>query len=334
MHMGITAKELAKKLNLSAAAVSMALNNKPGVSSETRKKVKVAAEKYGYDFDRIQSKKTKTGSIEFIIYKKSGAVVDDTPFFSKVSEGIQSACAEEGYHLRTRYLYEADFGEKDLEEIQFSDCAGIILLGTEMVTDDLKPFLSMPIPVIVLDSYFETFSCDTVIINNEQGAYVATRHLINSCKAQPGYLKSSYTINNFLERSNGFKKAVRAHGMSCSQSLIHELTPSISGAYADMKELLEKNEPLARCYFADNDFIAAGVIKALKEAGKRIPEDVAIVGFDNIPISQVLDLTTINVPKEYMGYLAANRLFYRIQNPKAPTVKLAVATALVDRYSC
>lgn len=123
--MGITAKELAKKLNLSAAAVSMALNDKPGVSQETRKMVKVAAEKYGYDFYRIQSRKSKTGSIDFLVYVKSGAVVQDTPFFSKISEGIQAACTEEGFHLRTQHIYEADFTDRDLENIQYSDCAGI-----------------------------------------------------------------------------------------------------------------------------------------------------------------------------------------------------------------
>ena len=332
--MGITAKELAKKLNLSAAAVSMALNDKPGVSQETRKMVKVAAEKYGYDFYRIQSRKSKTGSIDFLVYVKSGAVVQDTPFFSKISEGIQAACTEEGFHLRTQHIYEADFIDRDLETIQYSDCAGIILLGTEMVTDDLKPFLELPVPVVVLDSYFETFPCDTVLINNEQGAYIATRHLFQTCKAQPGYLKSSYQINNFLEREAGFKKSIRAHGMSFSQSIIHELSPSINGAYSDMKEILKWNEPLARCYFADNDLIAAGAIKAFKEAGKRIPEDIAVVGFDNIPMSQVMDLSTINVPKEYMGRLAAKRLFDRIRNPRLPTVKIAVETTLIDRYSC
>ena len=332
--MGITAKELAEKLNLSAAAVSMALNDKPGVSPETRKKVKVAAEKYGYDFFRIQAKKAKIGSIYFIVYKKSGAVVDDTPFFAKVSEGIQTACSQNGYHLRIQYMYEADFTEKDMETIRYSDCAGIILLGTEMMTDDLNPFLGLPIPIVVLDSYFETFPCDTVLINNEQGAYIATRHLFQKCKAQPGYLKSSYKINNFLEREAGFKKSIRAHGMSFSRSIIHELTPSIEGAYSDMKEILNWNEPLARCYFADNDLIAAGAIKAFREAGKNVPDDIAIVGFDNIPISQILDLTTVNVPKEYMGQMAAERLFERITNPKLPTIKLAVETFLVDRYSC
>lgn len=91
---------------------------------------------------------------------------------------------------------------------------------------------------------------------------------------------------------------------------------------------------MARCYFADNDLIAAGAIKAFREAGKRIPEDIAVVGFDNIPISQILDLTTINVPKEYMGALAAGRLFERIRSPRLPAVKLAVETALIDRFSC
>ena len=79
---------------------------------------------------------------------------------------------------------------------------------------------------------------------------------------------------------------------------------------------------------------STSAIKAFKEAGKRIPEDIAVVGFDNIPMSQVMDLSTINVPKEYMGRLAAKRLFDRIRNPRLPTVKIAVETTLIDRYSC
>ena len=113
--MSISAKELARQLNLSTAAVSMALNDKPGVSQKTRKMVKVAAEKAGYDFSRIRSRKARTGTIDFIVYKKSGAVVDDTPFFGKISEGIQAACSEQGYRLRTQYIYDADFSKKDLE---------------------------------------------------------------------------------------------------------------------------------------------------------------------------------------------------------------------------
>lgn len=334
--MGITAKELAEKLGLSAAAVSMALNDKPGVSTETRKRIKLEAEKYGYDFSKIKPKKFRDGSIYFIIYKKSGAVVDDTPFFAGLSEGIANGCHDAGYQLKIQYLYQSDLSDKSLEEIQYSDCAGVLLLGTEMRSDDLAPFLTLPMPLLLLDSYFEKFPCDTVLINNRQGAYQATRHLIYRCKSQPGYLHSSYPINNFLERADGFKKAIRSHGMSVSKSIVHELTPSLSGAYADMKALLDSKEPLARCYFADNDLIAVGAIRAFREAGIHIPEDVAVVGFDNMPLSQMIDppLTTINVPQQYMGEQAALRLAARILRPGMPVVKMEISTSLVDRYSC
>ena len=172
--MGITAKELARKLNLSAAAVSMALNHKPGVSTATRQLVLDAAEKYGYDFSRIAEKHTTSGAIYFVIYKKHGTVVADTPFFSQVSEGISQGCKKNDYRLKISYIYE-DAITKQIEEIQYSDCAGIILLGTEMESGDLKPFLNLPIPVVLLDAYFETVPCNCVLINNVQGAYLAAR---------------------------------------------------------------------------------------------------------------------------------------------------------------
>ena len=103
--MGITAKELAKKLNLSEAAVSMALNGKPGVSTKTRKTVIEAAEQLGYDFTRISGRTKTTGPITFALYRRHGAIVADTPFFSELSEGIQQKCKEMGHKLNITYLY-------------------------------------------------------------------------------------------------------------------------------------------------------------------------------------------------------------------------------------
>lgn len=153
--MKITAKELAKKLNLSAAAVSIALNGKPGVSTKTRKLVLEAAEKYGYDFTRISEKKRITGTVYFCIYKKHGAVVGDTPFFSEVSEGIADGCKKAEYRMKITYLYEDGELEREIEEIQFSDCVGMILLGTEMTSEDYKHFSHLPFPVILLDTAME-----------------------------------------------------------------------------------------------------------------------------------------------------------------------------------
>ncbi len=335
--MGITAKELAEKLNISAAAVSMALNNKSGVSTQTRQLVMDTALKYGYDFSRISSKNTTSeGSIYLVIYKKHGTVVADTPFFSEVTEGVSHGCKKQNYKLKISYIYEdEDTIQKQIEDIQFSDCIGIILLGTEMTSTDLKPFLSLPLPFVLLDAYFDILSCDSILINNHQGAFLATQYLIRKCKAQPGYLRSAYQISNFTERSTGFYNAVRVSGMSSSQSIVHELSPSIEGAYADMLEIIHAKEPLASCYFADNDLIAVGAMKALKQCGYQIPEQISIIGFDNMPVSSVIEpmLTTIHVPKHYMGEVAARRLIERIANPGDPPVRIQISTTLLKRHT-
>ena len=334
--MKITAKYLASKLNLSAAAVSMALNNKPGVSTETRQKVLDAAENYGFDFSKLSKKQNTTGSIYFILYKKHGTVVADTPFFSSLSEGISLECQTQGYKLKISYIYEdEDIIKQQIEDVRFSDCVGIILLGTEMTPEDLKPFLDLPTPIVLLDAYFETVPCNYVIINNIQGAFMDTSYLIQKRKKQPGYLKSSYYISNFGERTNGFYKAIRTAGMPASSSVVHELAPSIEGAYADMHDILARGNGLADCYFADNDLIAIGAIKALKEKGYQIPADIAVVGFDNLPICSVLDpsLTTIHVPKQYMGQVAVQRLFTILQEPGLPPIKTEISTTLIKRKS-
>lgn len=334
--MGITAKELAEKLNLSAAAVSMALHNKPGVSTRTQQIVMDAALKYGYDFSKLSEKRVIEGAIYLVIYKKHGVIVTDTPFFSEVTEGISLECKKQKYKLKISYIYEEeDTLAKQIEDIQFSDCTGIILLGTEMNMENLKPFLKLPIPMVLLDAYFDTLSCDCVLINNHQGAYLATQYLIRKCKTQPGYLRSSYQISNFSERATGFYNAVRSAGLSASKSIVHSLSPSVDGACFDMLEIIRSDESLADCYFADNDLIAVGAMKAFKQCGLHIPEDISIVGFDNMPVSSVIEpmLTTVHVPKQYMGEIAVQRLIARLKSPGEPPVKIQISTTLIKRQS-
>lgn len=334
--MPITAKELAQKLNLSTAAVSMALNNKPGVSTATRRLVLDIAKKYGYDFSRISEKQAVSGCIYFVNYKKHGAVVADTPFFSEVTDGISLQCQKSGYKLKSCYIYkDEETIQRQIEEIQFSDCIGILLLGTEMSGEDLAPFTNLQIPLVLLDTYFDTAACDCILINNVQGAFLATSYLICKTKAQPGYLQSAYPIRNFSKRSVGFYQAVRDHGMSPSKSIVHSLTPSVEGSYADMIRLIEQGEELASCYFADNDLIAVGVMKAFKEKGYQIPADISIIGFDNLPISSIIEpaLTTVHVPKQYMGELAVDRLIKILNEPNSYPVKTELSTTLVKRKS-
>lgn len=334
--MSITAKALADKLNISATAVSMALNNRPGVSTETRKAVIEAAEKYGYDFSKLALRKNKAGSIYAIIYRSHNAILSYAPIFNELVEGIEQACLKENYKLKLVQFYEKKEDlRKHLEDLRISDCIGIILIGTEMNPENIKMFLSLSIPVIVLDSYFETLKCSYVLINNRQGAYLATDYLISRTLKQPGYLQSSCPLRNFAERQEGFYLAVDDNGMSRSRCITHRLSPAIDGATADMLEILDRGDQLAECYFADNDLIAIGVIKALRLRGYRIPEDIAIVGFDNISESRIVEpsLTTITIPRHYMGQLAAKQLIEEINVPVPHTCKIEVAVSLVKRFS-
>ncbi|MCI5484660.1 MAG: LacI family DNA-binding transcriptional regulator [Clostridiales bacterium] len=333
--MSITAKELAEKLGLSAAAVSMALNNKPGVSESTRDRVLKAAREYDFDFgrQRIREEADK-GSIALLMYRRHGAVVGDTLFFSALSEGISNACRAAGYRMNLQYLHEENL-RVELRNLLSSDTKGILLVGTEMRGGDFAPFVSLPLPLVVLDSYFEGIPRDCVLINNVQGAFTATNYLIAKRGKQPGYLRSSYPINNFDERADGFYKAIRYNGMSTSASIVHRLAPSVEGAYADMKVLLAQSEPLASCYFADNDLIAAGAMRAFKEAGYRIPEDIGIVGFDNSAACEMLDppLTTIHVPKQALGQIAVERLTAIMARKPSANIKIEIETTLIKRKS-
>lgn len=334
--MTITAKELAKKLGISATAVSMALNNKPGVSTETRHAIIKAAEMYGYDFTKLSLKYKPDGKICIILYTSNNAIISYDPIFNELTDGLLRSLKKENYNANVLNFYEKkDDIHSFLGNIRVSNYSGIILLGTELPENIAKQFLSLHIPIVILDSYFKCLDCNHILIDNYQGAYIATNYLITHRRQQPGLLKSSYSAHNFRERELGFREAVKSNGMSPSCSIIHEVAPSIEGAYHDMLELLDQNISIADCYFADNDLIAIGVMNALKSIGYSIPENVAIIGFDNILESVVSTppLTTVNVSRIHMAEVAVKTLLDSIRTIVPYTHKIQISTTLIERNS-
>lgn len=329
----MTAKELAKKLGLSEASVSFALNGKPGVSTKTRNRILEEAEKYGLQVNRKMS--AGHASIYLIYYRKHGAVLNDTSFFSELTEGVEEECVREGYRVNILNVYTVEDLSRQIEELSNLDAAGFMVLGTEMHDEDFTPLSFSKVPVLLLDNHLLSSHIDSVRINNVDGAYQAANYLIRKMKTVPGYLHSSYPINNFDERTEGFRKALRYNGMSVSKAVIHPLSPSIDGAYGDMLEILDQGEEPARCYFADNDQIAIGAMRAFRERGYRIPEDIAIIGFDDIPMCNYTEppLSSVHVPKYHMGLIAAERLIRDINQPDYYAVNIEVSTNLVLRGS-
>jgi len=323
--MKLKAKDIAKKLSISPSAVSFVLNNKPGVSEETRRKVL-----------KVIDQMTHNRNVRFIIYKKHGLVVSDTAFFSALMEGIDREARNLGYNLIVTYMDEnKDNLMKLFHIIKETSPDGIMLLATEMTKEDLKPFKKLNIPLLLLDSYFESENLDTVIINNIEGAYKATCYLIELGHIDIGYLHSSVWINNFDQRMAGFKKAINNKGLKLNENLIFCLEPNIDSSYKNMLEILEKKPKLPTALFADNDIIASGAIKAMKEFGIKIPQDVSVIGFDDMPFCEMIDppLTTIMVYKQRMGMIALKRLVERIDEAPAETIRIEVNTTLIKRKS-
>lgn len=333
--MAISAKELAKILNVSAATISMVFNDKPGISESTKKVVLKAAEKYGYSFSKKQTQELPASVLYLIIYKKHGNVLTDTPFFSQVIEGINNQCCKHNCQLHVTYFYEKELNNAQLNMIVRNDCRGILLLGTEMEASDFEVFSRLKLPIVIIDSYFEEIDCDSVLINNVQGAYLATKYLIDKGHQKIGYLNSSIPISNFYERSVGYFKALRQNGIQTENQYIARVSPTAEQAYIDMMNYLDGKPELATAYFADNDIIAASALRAFREHGYRIPEDISIIGFDDMPICLYTDpqLTTMYVPKQKLGALAVDRIIEKAARNCSDDVKIELRVKLIERES-
>jgi len=291
----------------------------------------------GYDTKSILKPVLNAGrNIRLVIYKKHGLVVGDTPFFSRLIEEIDREARKNSYNLMISYVNETD--EKKDEAISIpreSNTAGLIILATEMKLEDLRKFEEAGIPLIVLDSYFIRHKVDTVKINNCEGAYEAASYLIRMGHREIRYLHSSAWIHNFEERKYGYEDALKNNKLNADKNYIINLEPTIEGAYRDMKKQLEKGVGIPSAFFADNDIIAFGALKALKEKGYRIPEDVSIIGFDDMPYCMMADppLTTIRVYNSSMACIAVRRLIEKIETNSEETVKIEVDTRLIVRNS-
>lgn len=323
-------RELAKHTGVSPATVSIVLNDKPGVSDETRQRVLKAAAQLGYTPQR--KNKPNTRSILFIKHRQHGMLVEENQgFIAAVMEAVEQACRSIGCRLNIA-ISDGDL-EHALTGAKDGGHMGVIVLGTELEPAQYPLLSGVGLPLVVVDNNMEGFPASSVGINNRENVTHLVRYCASLGYTDIGYIKSSISIPNFAERLEAFHRTAREFGMG--NPTVISLTPTLLGAYEDMRALLDKTLRLPPCMVADNDSIAIGAIKALKESGYRVPLDISVVGFDDIPFSSVSSptLTTVSVPKALMGKLAVEQLFRLIDDPEYRWVRLQVAGELVIRGS-
>ena len=205
-----------------------------------------------------------------------------------------------------------------------------------MNTADIRPFLKVKAPLVVLDSRFMDISFSTVHIDNVKAGYIAGMHFIDMGHTEFGMITSAIPFNNVRDRRMGFELALRERGYVLSEDNVFALDPTVEGAYGDMFRILdERREKLPTAIFAFNDLVAAGAIRAMKQHGVRIPEDVSVIGMDNLPTVSMLNpaLTSVNVPKYEMGRVAVEQLIRMADGGDRTLVKTAVDVQLVERGS-
>lgn len=335
--MGVTAKDVAQRLGVSPAAVSLALRGRPGVSEETRGRILETARQMGYPLEG-RAYPDKAGIIQMVIYKRHGKVFSDTPFFEQLTEGVAEQAGVLGYHLSVSYFYGSQNHQEQLRSIRSLNSAGIILLATEMRSVDMQLFFGLDVPIVVLDNFITSESYDLVGIDNRYGAWNAVRYLISCGHTRLGYLHSSVDIRNFSRRYDGYLMGCRclpeAAAKDSSRRVVRVGTTPEAAA-SDMRAYLATDPVLPTAFFADNDSIAAGCCRALQEGGLRIPQDVSVIGFDDSSLCQMTDppLTTMGVHKERMGALAVNRLHERLRQDMPETVRILVQPSIIVRGS-
>lgn len=327
-------KDIADRLGISSATVSMALNDRPGVNAQTKKRVIELVKELNYTGTTKKSVQNN-GVISFLIYKRYGKIIADTQFFSDLIEAVEKTARHYDYTIAITYCTSKEELTSVIKPILAAQPEGIIILGTEMDEEDLNVFEEIDAPIVVLDSDLLGCPVDTVTIHNCDGIYKAIQYLKQQGHTDIGYLHSSFSIKNFEQRNMAFQFCMNKLKLDYDEKKIFMVEPNIEGACDDINVLIKNGIKFPKALVADNDLIAIGALKGFLQNGIKVPEDVSLIGFDDIPMTSIFEpaITSVNVSRQKLGDLAVEQLIWRIKNPHSPFRRSSIGTTLMIRDS-
>lgn len=328
--MKIGVRDISRKTGFSPATVSNALNHKRGVSKETADIILKAAHEMGYQ------RQGRLNRIQFVIARSDGRVLDESAFHPVVIEGVEREAKK--HDLQTTYVtldLKDSSSTAQIREMCQDPTGAIILLGTEMSEDDYEPFYGSVAPLVVVDGWCSRHFMESIVISNEASAYNAVCHLIEKGHTRIGYLHGNPQIRNFPLRYRGYVNAMADHDLAIDEGYQVNIGTTLSRALADMNAWLDEDPKLPTAFFADNDVLAVGAIQALTKRGIRVPEDVSLIGFDDLSFASISNppLTTIRVPKQEIGELAVRRIIGQTSGAVSYTTVTHISTTFVERES-
>jgi LacI family transcriptional regulator len=332
-----TIKDVAKKAGVSITTVSFVLNNRTDVviSEEVKKRVLKVAREMDYHPSAMAAGLAgkRTRNLGVVFYQEDKVISNQ--FYSFVIEGIVKETIEKGFNLFFSYMESAYDGYQSLPKIvREKNVDGVLVIwrSDPQMIADIK---ERRIPVVAIDNHPVLKGVDTIQTDNKQGAILAVEHLLSLGHRQIGCLSIADKRPSIQEREEGWRAAHAKNNTPLNKDLLFECENlSFHGGYEKAKDILKKNKKMTALFCA-NDEMAAGVLRAAHEVGKRVPEDLSVVGFDNITMSNYTDppLTTVSAAKEFMGKLAVSRLFELIENKDTPPRRQEVPVELIVRAS-
>lgn len=329
--------DIAKKLGISVTSVSLVLNEKPNkIPESTRKLIRETAKDMEYTPNQIaiSLKKKKTNTL--------GLIVPDirNSFFANLARGIEDRCRELGYTLilcntSDRHMRDTEY----IKMLSSKNIDGVLYCmssdsNKEILLESLKSLSSNNIPFILVDRHFDLKGVNSITLNHLKGGYIATDHLIKLGHKKIACITGPKNLTDAEDRLLGYLKALEEAKIQKDFSLIKEGKYDFGSGYEKTNDLVREGRKFS-AIFACNDLMAYGAYKALKENGLRVPDDVSVMGYDDIYMSDIFEvpLTTIHQPVEELGVAATDKLIRMINKKEKETSKVIFEPELIIRNS-
>jgi LacI family transcriptional regulator len=327
----VTIVEVAEKAGVSLGTVSRVMNNDIHVAPETRERVSAVMREMGYVANR-QARGLKGNRTNVI-----GVLVPDlgTGYIGEILHGVDTELALHQLDLMLFTTHRTAVKEANYVANMVQGMVdGLLVILPRNPADYTGTLTSRNFPFVLIDHQGTGNPCPAVGATNWQGAYNATEYLVKLGHTRIGFITGSMDLGAALDRLEGYKSALQVHHLPEDPQLIYEGTFFQPDGYAGGSALLDLSDP-PTAIFASNDVMAMGAMDAIRERGLRIPEDVSIVGFDDIPQAAMVRpaLTTVRQPLDQMGRLATQMLIDQLKNPEKEFGRIELPTELIVRDS-
>lgn len=329
-----TIKDVAKNAGVSVATVSRVIRGVGYVSEGTRKRVQDAIHSLGYRPNALAR-----SMVERRTYAMALVISDiANPFFTSVVRGVEDAAHQQGYTVLLGNSDEDPEREREyLSAFMQRQVDGFIVVSTASNADHLAKIVASGVPVVLLDRNLNVPGADAVLVDNEAAAYRAVRYLLELGHRRIGIIVGPPHIPTSSARLAGYRRALQEFGIENDRDLVRFGDFKEKGGADGVKALLALDRP-PTAIFTANNLTSMGALIALRDAGVRVPEQLSVVGFDDLPWSRVVDppLTVIEQPSYVLGMTAAQLLLSRLSGRETPAQgrTVTLTASLIVRASC